>query len=546
MASLLLGPMLRYVSSTEATIWLETDARCEIEILGHRTTTFCVDAKHYGLVVISGLQPGGSVEYDVRLDGEACWPPPVSAFPPSRIQTLAEDGPIEVAWGSCRVTAPQEIPYTLNINEDKRGAGVDALYALSQRLRDSDPATWPGLLLLIGDQIYADHISPQAAQFIAARRDTSQPPGMEVLDVAEYTMLYREAWSQPALRWLLSTVPTAMIFDDHDIHDDWNISEAWIEDMRATPWWHERIIAGLWTYWIYQHIGNLSPADLAGDSLFQNVLAADDAAPLLREFAEAAEREGGGSRWSFSRQLAGTRLVVIDSREGRVLADGQRAMLDENEWGWLQEQLTGDYDHVLIASTLPILLAPTLHYVEGWNEAVCGGAWGKLAVRWSEKLRRALDLEHWAAFQSSFHRLIDLIGQVGSGGHGQAPASIVMLGGDVHHAYLETVAFRAPAGIESNVYQAVCSPFRNPLSRRDRTLLRIGRRSKLVGWLARSLAHAAGVKDPAVRWRLLQPPTWENQLGWLHLDGRELRLTIETVREGHEPELEVSLNHRLA
>ena len=36
--------------------------------------------------------------------------------------------------------------------------------------------------------------------------------------------LYRESWSDPDIRWLLSTVPTTMIFDDHDVNDDWNIS----------------------------------------------------------------------------------------------------------------------------------------------------------------------------------------------------------------------------------------------------------------------------------------------------------------------------------
>ena len=46
-------------------------------------------------------------------------------------------------------------------------------------------------------------------------------------------MLYREAWSQPSIRWLFSTIPSAMIFDDHDVHDDWNTSESWIRDMRA-------------------------------------------------------------------------------------------------------------------------------------------------------------------------------------------------------------------------------------------------------------------------------------------------------------------------
>ena len=88
-------------------------------------------------------------------------------------------------------------------------------------------------------------------------------------------------------------------------------------------------------------------------------------------------REGGGSLWSFSRRIAGTRLVVIDGREGRVLSNGRREMLDETEWGWLEQQLTGDYDHVVIASTLPVLLAPTLHYVEAWNEAAVRRSLGR-------------------------------------------------------------------------------------------------------------------------------------------------------------------------
>ena len=36
------------------------------------------------------------------------------------------------------------------------------------------------------------------------------------------------------MRWLLSTVPTAMIFDDHDVIDDWNTSRDWVAKMRAT------------------------------------------------------------------------------------------------------------------------------------------------------------------------------------------------------------------------------------------------------------------------------------------------------------------------
>jgi PhoD-like phosphatase len=546
MAELVLGPVVRYVGTVEATVWVETDGPCQVEILGRVASTFRVEHRHYALVVITGLEPGASIEYEVRLDARRCWPPAGSEFPPSRIQTLPERGPLSISWGSCRVTAPHEPPYTLGPDEHALGIGVDALHALALRLRDQDPRAWPRLLLLLGDQVYADAVSPQTLAFIRARRDVRLPPGEEVADFEEYTHLYREAWSPPAMRWLLSTVPSAMIFDDHDVHDDWNISESWRREMQAKPWWHEKIVGALASYWIYQHLGNLSPAELAGDALYQRVLQTEDAAPVLREFAATAAREGGGRRWSYSRRVGGTRLLVLDAREGRVLDGGRREMLDEQAWSWAEEQLTGDFDHVLVASTLPVLLAPTLHYVEAWSEAICRRRWGGAIARIGEKLRRVLDLEHWAAFQSSFNRLIELVEQVAAGERGAAPASVLLLGGDVHNGYVEAVAFRPGRGVRTPVYQAVCSPFRNELPRRYRVALTIARRSRALHWLARWAAHAAGVRDPGIRWTPIQEPTFHNHLGWLEIDGRSLSLAVEHTRSGEEAQLHELFSRRLA
>ena len=101
--ALVLGPMLRYVSETEATIWVETDRECRVEVLGRTAPTFEVAGHHYGLVVLEGLAPGSAHEYQVALDGTACWPPPDSGFPPSVLRTLAADRPARLAFGSCRV-----------------------------------------------------------------------------------------------------------------------------------------------------------------------------------------------------------------------------------------------------------------------------------------------------------------------------------------------------------------------------------------------------------------------------------------------------------
>ncbi|HKP89103.1 MAG TPA: alkaline phosphatase D family protein [Thermoleophilaceae bacterium] len=548
MPDLLLGPMLRYASATEVTLWMEVDGPCEVTVLGRSTRTFQARGRHYALLALTGLEPGSSQEYEVHLDGERRWPPEDGDLPPSRISTVPETGPVELVFGSCRVSRPHVPPYTLNPEHDKRGVGVDALRALALRLRDVDPADWPDMLLLLGDQVYADEVPPETLAFIRGRRDVEEPPGEEVADFEEYVELYREAWSDPTLRWLLSTLPTAMIFDDHDVHDDWNTSEAWIEEMRAESWWQDRITGALATYWIYQHIGNLSPAQLDDDELFGRVKAADDAGDVLHEWATEAEREGGGGIWSFSRDLAGSRLVVLDGREGRVLSNGQRKMFDEEEWRWVEREVTGEFDHLLIANTLPVLLAPTFHHLEAWSDAVCSGTWGGFMARQGEKLRQGLDLEHWPAFRASFKRLVGLVREVGSGARGRAPASIVFLGGDVHQAYLYEVGFRPGDGVKSAVYQAVCSPFRHPMERRERAMMTIGRRSTALRRLAHAMARAAGVSDPEIGWRASEEPTFDNQIATLKLDGRRASLSIEFTPpgDGRDAQLETSFARELA
>jgi hypothetical protein len=546
--SLVLGPLLRYVGETEAVIWVETDAPCEVEVLGSRERSFHVEGHHYALVRIEGLEPGREHEYEVALDGERVWPEAGSEFPPSFIRTYPRDAPLRVAFGSCRLTIPHEPPYTLRKDEDSRGREIDALYALALRMRNEPLERWPQVLLLLGDQVYADEVSPRTREFIAARRDASEPPGEEILDFEEYTRLYREAWSEPVLRWLLSTVSTAMIFDDHDVHDDWNTSEAWVRKMRAKSWWDERIVGALMSYWIYQHVGNLAPAQHERDGLLERVRRAGDAGPLLREFAYRADRETAGAQWSYCRDLGRTRLVVIDSRAGRVLGEGRRSMFDDAEWDWIVEHATGGFDHLLIASSLPILLSPGMHHLEAWNEAVCAGAWGGAAARIGDALRQGIDLEHWAAFGESFAKLVELERSVAAGERGPAPASIVMLSGDVHHAYLHEVAFPGNSGVRSAVYQAVCSPIRNPLGSRERRAFRIGV-SDEFGVAMRLLARSAGCGEPDIRWRLVGGGPWfDNQICMLEIDGRRMGLRLEkTVPDepGHA-RLECVLAHRLA
>ena len=543
---LVLGPVVRFVDPEEATVWVETDRPCEVRVLDAASRTFAVNGHHYALVCIGGLEPGSSHEYEVLLDGERRWPEPGSRLPPSTIRTPDSGGPIEVVFGSCRVALPHEPPFTLSKDEHALGREHDALRTLALEMMSGTRPRWPDLLLMLGDQVYVDEGSPRVREWIRSRRDARVPPGEEVANFEEYTRLYRESWGEPVMRWLLSVVPTAMVIDDHDMHDDWLISREWIEEMRREPWWEEREISGLMSYWVYQHLGNLSPRELEENPEYREAREAEDSVPVLRRFARREARVPEGKRWSFCTDIGKVRVVVTDDRTGRVLDHDRRSIFDDEEWRWVEDHATGDFDHLLIGTTDPFLLGPGLHYVEAWNEAVCEGTWGGAAARLGERMRRALDFDHWAAFQFSFHRLVELLEEVGAGRRGRPPATIAVLSGDVHHAYVADVAFPRDARVTSHVFQAVCSPFRNALDSHERLGVRIGM-SRPGGTIARGLARAAGVDDPGIRWRVVEGPYFDNQVATLTLDGRAASIRLERAVSGPDrPRLERLFERRLS
>ncbi|MDQ4085173.1 MAG: alkaline phosphatase family protein [Actinomycetota bacterium] len=544
---LLLGPVLRYVDATTAAVWVEVARRGTVAVgvdgRSHEAHTFTVHGHHYALVEIEGLRPGTSAAYDVRVEGQRVWPPDDSPFPPSRVRTLSPGRRHRVLFGSCRTSVPHDAAHN-------RSHGIDVLRAYALGLPDVPEDAWPDLVMFLGDQVYADETSQQMREFIAARRDIARPPYEELRDYEEYAHLYRLAWTEPANRWLLSTLPSAMIFDDHDVRDDWNTSRAWREEMARVPWWHDRIVGALASYWVYQHLGNLSTADRAQDPLWAEVRRVGrdgDAGEMLDAFADRCDRDPAYHRWSYHRDLGRSRMIVLDTRSGRMLDEGDRRMLDEGEMSWFESLATGDVDHLLVGTSLPLLLPTGLHHVEAWSEAVAGGAWGARAARFGEKVRQGVDLEHWAAFQQSFQRVARLLAGVARGECGTPPGTVCVLSGDVHHSYLAEAELDARGlrrrgrsrsrDVEgsSRLLQLVCSPIRNPLPR----VIRFAAAASAYGlaWpMGRLAARSAKVSHPPFRWSLTAGPWFDNAVATLDLDGRRARVTWFTaeLRDGEE------------
>ena len=126
-----------------------------------------------------------------------------------------------------------------------------------------------------------------------------------------------------------------MIFDDHDIRDDWNTSQRWRSRWRPPTGGTAGSSAASGRTGSTSTSGNLTPDERADDRLQASTATtatADDLGDLLDAFAERADEEPEAYRWSYARDLgAQARLVVVDSRAARVLDPDGRSMLDEDE-----------------------------------------------------------------------------------------------------------------------------------------------------------------------------------------------------------------------
>ncbi|MFV0461559.1 MAG: alkaline phosphatase D family protein [Actinomycetales bacterium] len=592
-ATLLLGPLLRYVDSGAATIWVEVDRPARVTVTvtdgarpgprgpeadvpeahtaagddptagapeaeqhaGH-ADTWTVHGHHYALVILTGLPAQTTMPYRVLLsargesggDARQVWPPtePGNRFarlPASVIRTFGTQEEFRLAFGSCRRSAGDS-------RQDLRRFGADALVALARRMQRSPVQDWPHALFCGGDQVYADLPSPEQKQRLLAARgitkasqlsraDPMREVAEEIQSFEEYTWLYHDSWARPDVRWLLSTVPTVMLLDDHDLRDDWNTSEQWRRTVTAKPWWRPRVLGAYVSYWVYQHLGNLSPAQLEQNEIYALVREIeDDAEPdrRLDQLAWEADTDPAKVHWSFVRDFergdVRIRLVAVDSRSSRVLEPDHRAMLDPTEMEWLAEMLNEPVDHLLVGATLPLLMVPGIHHLEGWNEALAAGRFGRTVARASEWLRQVVDLEHWAAFRDTFTALVRMLDEVVT--RSDPPASVLILSGDVHCSYVATAQLPGQDERRTGVHQLTMSPFRNPLEQPIRVANRL-LSLQLVRRMLRRLADGAGVDRVPVEWEVTQGLWFDNGVMTVVIRGRQARVDVDHAHvEGTE------------
>lgn len=166
-------------------------------------------------------------------------------------------------------------------------------------------------------------------------RDAMTLVGGHEASVRERLEAFREAL--PRARRALANVPTLMIFDDHDVTDDWNLHRRWVEDVASSDFGSVVLRNALAAYAVFQDWGN-RPEHYApgqpGHELFSYIECdASFNPPLLGEHLErllgvgslqAAGNLPGRLRYDYTIDLAPlpVQIVAFDSRTSREFPAG--------------------------------------------------------------------------------------------------------------------------------------------------------------------------------------------------------------------------------
>jgi PhoD related phosphatase len=234
----------------------------------------------------------------------------------------AQDRPLRLAYGSC-----------CGFSSLKDMKKVTEKNAMWQGLDDAHRATPYHLLLLGGDQMYADLIwdvvPPLHDWFNHPLADRVKAPfdgQMSQLVERFYFDLYCERWSQPEPAAVLRQIPSLMMWDDHDIFDGWG---SYATDQQQSP-----VFQGVYAQ-AREHF-----------RLFQ-LQAKDDA-----DIAEATLRSTPGFTYAY--RIGRVALVALDMRSERT----QDQVMSLETWNqvrqWMDDEAQG-CDHLLVMSSIPVV-----------------------------------------------------------------------------------------------------------------------------------------------------------------------------------------------
>lgn len=321
-----------------------------------------------------------------------------------------------IAYGSCN-----------GFSSAKLVADAKDPYCLWKKMGKLHKKNPYALLLMGGDQVYADEIwesnrCPELRKWSELSEKEQLKfkvtPAMRAEINAFYDWLYTDRWKNPEMSLMLASIPTVMMWDDHDIFDGWG---SYPEEKQTCD--------------VYQTI-------FAAASRCFDV--------LQMRCTTSGRLSSDGSHRSLGIRFRDYDLLVLDNRSERTI----RQIMSDTHWNdvktWLARVAVSPAANLLVMTAVPVVYR-SFALVE---KALTSSPW---EIESTDDV-----LDHWSATKHQTERmklvmlLLKFLSDQKAAGR---TISAVLLSGDVHVGALGQIwEARRDVGLTQIVSSAIVHP----------------------------------------------------------------------------------------
>jgi hypothetical protein len=245
--------------------------------------------------------------------------------------------------------------------------------------------------------------------------------------LAEQAIIERFVAGLPACARLLAHLPTLMIFDDHDVTDDWNLTADWEQIAYGHPFSQRIIGNALLAYLLCQGWGNdpdrVAEITTQSAELMEQARQREGQLPTQEQDA-LLQRLLRFQGWEY--QIAGSPpLLVLDTRTRRWRSERHptrpSGLMDWEALIELQEAML-DAPASIIVSPAPMFGVKLIEAIQRVFTLA-----GKPLV---------VDAENWMAHRGAANVMLNIFR------HSRTPGNYVILSGDVHYSFAYDIELR--------------------------------------------------------------------------------------------------------
>ncbi|MGB1263104.1 MAG: alkaline phosphatase family protein [Cognaticolwellia sp.] len=240
----------------------------------------------------------------------------------------------------------------------------------------------------------------------------------------------------------LAHIPTYMIFDDHDITDDWNLTRAWEEAAYNHPFSKRIIGNALIGYWLCQGWGNAPEKFTDLNQQAKNYFSDDG----YVQQEQLIDQLLAWDEWHYSLATS-PKIIVLDTRTQRWRSESHAGkpsgLMDWEALSALQQELI-DQPEVILVSPAPIYGVKMIETIQ--------------RIFTFFGLPLVVDAENWMAHSGTANVMLNIFR------HKKTPPHFIILSGDVHYSFFYDVSHRFTRN-SSRIFQITASGIKNQFPR---------------------------------------------------------------------------------